>query len=209
MTEAESRGFLRAGLLLLMVSALRAVAAGLATPPGPPPPGPDVLPELQAATDSAVGEAAVRASPLAPGELLDPNRADEAQLDRLPGVGPSVARAWVATRDVRGSFRAPEDLLAIPGVGPRTLERLRPYLDMGALARARRSAPPPPVLDVNRADEQALEGLPGIGPALAGRIVESRRREGRFRDLDDLQRVPGIGPSTARRLEGRVRFGPG
>ena len=54
-------------------------------------------------------------------------------------------------------------------------------------------------IDINAADAPALTLLPGIGPTLARRIVESRRAEGPFLDHDDLQRVRGIGPKT---LEG-------
>jgi competence protein ComEA len=60
--------------------------------------------------------------------MLDPDRADVAQLTRLPGIGPRLAARIVADRDARGPFRAPEALLRVPGIGPRTLERIRGYL---------------------------------------------------------------------------------
>ena len=49
-------------------------------------------------------------------------------------------------------------------------------------------------LDLNRATPADFQRLPGIGPALAQRIVEARERQGRFVSPDDLRRVPGIGP---------------
>jgi competence protein ComEA len=64
-------------------------------------------------------------------------------------------------------------------------------------------------VDVNRADAQALEALPGIGPALARRILESRQRDGPFRTPDDLLRVRGIGPAVLARLKPLVRLGGG
>ena len=54
-------------------------------------------------------------------------------------------------------------------------------------------------VDVNEADWPELAQLPQIGETLARRIVESRRVEGPFVDLEELQRVRGIGPRT---LEG-------
>jgi competence ComEA-like helix-hairpin-helix protein len=51
-------------------------------------------------------------------------------------------------------------------------------------------------LDLNAADGRALESLPGVGPALAERILASRRDEGPFRRPEDLLRVRGIGPKT-------------
>jgi competence protein ComEA len=61
-------------------------------------------------------------------------------------------------------------------------------------------------IDVNRADEAALERLPGIGPALARRIVEARA-ERPFRSVEDLARVRGIGPATLARLGDLVTVG--
>lgn len=49
-------------------------------------------------------------------------------------------------------------------------------------------------LDLNRATSADFQRLPGIGPALAQRIVETRERQGRFASPEDLRRVPGIGP---------------
>ncbi len=48
-------------------------------------------------------------------------------------------------------------------------------------------------LDLNTADQAALEELPGIGPALAQRITGWREQNGRFTSVDDLLAVPGIG----------------
>ena len=56
------------------------------------------------------------------------------------------------------------------------------------------------LVDINRADWPELTLLPGIGPTLARRIIESRERAGAFRNTDDLQRVPGIGPKTVARI---------
>ena len=50
-------------------------------------------------------------------------------------------------------------------------------------------------VDLNTAGVAALDGLPGIGPVLAQRIVDHREREGPFRQVDDLLDVPGIGPA--------------
>lgn len=52
-------------------------------------------------------------------------------------------------------------------------------------------------LDLDTATIAELDALPGIGPSLAGRIVEARP----FADVHDLQRVRGIGPVTVQRLE--------
>ncbi|MCK2037058.1 ComEA family DNA-binding protein [Microbacterium sp. SSW1-49] len=48
-------------------------------------------------------------------------------------------------------------------------------------------------IDLNTADQSALETLPRIGPALAERIIAWREENGRFQSVDDLLAVPGIG----------------
>src|SRR5262245_43681785 len=55
-----------------------------------------------------------------------------------------------------------------------------------------KSAPPTQVVDVNRASEDELRVLPGIGGILASRIVEARERDGPFTSLEDLRRVRGL-----------------
>jgi competence protein ComEA len=72
-------------------------------------------------------------------------------------------------------------------------------------------APPPAgkpaaVVDVNRATEDELIGLPGIGPAKARAIVEHRRRTP-FSKVEDLLRVRGIGRGVFRQLRDRVTVG--
>jgi DNA uptake protein ComE-like DNA-binding protein len=67
--------------------------------------------------------------------------------------------------------------------------------------------PPPARLDVDLASAHDLEALPGIGPALARRIVAVRDSSGQFGSLDELQlRVRGVGPVLARRLAPAVTF---
>ena len=60
-------------------------------------------------------------------------------------------------------------------------------------------------LDINSADLHSLQLLPGIGPALARRIADHRKRHGPFRALDELLRVRGVGPATVARLRGVAR----
>ena len=48
-------------------------------------------------------------------------------------------------------------------------------------------------LNINMADAAALDTLPGIGPVLAGRIVEYRSTHGAFSKKEDLMMVEGIG----------------
>lgn len=74
------------------------------------------------------------------------------------------------------------------------------------------SEPTPPAtvpsgpIDVDVADAATLETLPGVGPALAARIVADRSANGAFGSLDGLRQVRGIGPKLAERLAPHVTF---
>ena len=65
---------------------------------------------------------------------LDPNTATWEELACLPSLGPSVAKAIVAYRQQKQSagiarpFSSEADLDKVAGIGPRTLEEIRPYL---------------------------------------------------------------------------------
>jgi competence ComEA-like helix-hairpin-helix protein len=60
-------------------------------------------------------------------------------------------------------------------------------------------------LDINRAAPGDLVLLPGVGPKLAQRIVDERKRRGRYQRLEELLEVKGIGRATLERLSRFVR----
>jgi competence protein ComEA len=72
-----------------------------------------------------------------PGEALAPNspanlqgpislsRADQATLETLPRIGPATAERIISWREKHGPFGSVEDLLAVSGIGPATLEGIR------------------------------------------------------------------------------------
>lgn len=68
--------------------------------------------------------------------------------------------------------------------------------------------PPAPPFRVNTTTADTLVHLPGVGPVLAGRIVEERTHGGPFLNSEDLQRVRGIGPRLAARLDSLLDYCP-
>ena len=66
------------------------------------------------------------------------------------------------------------------------------------------STPGGGVVNINTAGASELEALPGIGPALAARIVEYRDGHGPFASVDDLTDVPGIGPAKLEALRSQA-----
>lgn len=61
-------------------------------------------------------------------------------------------------------------------------------------------------IPVNQADVELLQTIPGIGPELAARIVDTRIREGRFKNSEDLLKVPGIGIKRKELLQYKLHF---
>lgn len=102
--------------------AARAAPAPAADPPAPDPP------------DSA-GPGVIRGP--ATGARLDLNQADARALDDLPGIGPVLAGRIVAERARRGRFERVEDLLAVPGIGPKLFARLRLRVEVRSAPGAR------------------------------------------------------------------------
>lgn len=207
--------------------------------PAPSPPQPDVLhawpPAAQWATAFLLGVAGTllvvhsfsylrwttRPTDHAIGYQVDVNEAGRAELIQLPGIGNALAQRIEEHRQQRGPFRNLEEMRQVPGIGPTTLERLRPWVRVTEPAPGPGSIPGPAgsrrplskkeenlkeVIDINRATGEELQRLPGIGPKLSQRILDERGKRP-FRSVDELRRVPGIGPKILERLRPYVTVG--
>ncbi len=129
-TPAERRGALVVALLLSLGAARDLWRAA----------HPRMTPAPPATTEVSSGASAPAAGPPAgsagpepagAGAVVDLNQAGLAELDALPGIGPVLAGRILQHRSAHGPFREPEDLLAVPGIGPRLYERLRPRIRVG------------------------------------------------------------------------------
>jgi competence ComEA-like helix-hairpin-helix protein len=72
----------------------------------------------------------------------------------------------------------------------------------GSSRQSEESAEP---IDIDSADAEALERLPGIGPVLSQTIIEYRDRNGPFTTLDDLTNVTGIGSTKIDNLRDKIK----
>jgi competence protein ComEA len=61
-------------------------------------------------------------------------------------------------------------------------------------------------VNINRATLRQLDALDGIGPVIAGRIIEYRKKNGSFLTIDDLQKVSGIGAAKFAQIKSKVRI---
>ena len=223
MTDRERKSMLRAALILGGAALIRFVVVA----PEPAEPllddRPSIADSLLAAGDSVVEDRERRSRPLADGETIDPNVASAEELDRLPGVGASKALRIVREREENGPFASVEELARVTGLGPKSVERLKPYVRVagsgggGSVARpaslrarawpsaeeGRKAAATVPgaLVDLNRATAEELRALPGIGPVMADRIVAHRKKRGGFRKLEELMEVRGVGAKTFARLK--------
>ena len=66
---------------------------------------------------------------------INVNTAPVAELISLPGIGPKKAQAIILYREAHGPFQTVDDLIQVKGIGPKTLEKLRPLVTVGTPGR--------------------------------------------------------------------------
>lgn len=159
----------------------------------------------------------------AAGPALNLNRASKAELRLVPGLGDALAQRVIDHRQRNGPFRSVDELRQVAGIGPKTLERIRPHVFVTneelpvafdddeilppeskrlmprVVGPSKKELQLTGVINVNRADQTELQKLPGIGPKLSQRILDERAKAS-FKSVEDLRRVSGIGPKTLEKL---------
>lgn len=104
-------------------------------------------------------------------------------LSRFPAI---MFLSWLLVAGQASCVRLPRRVASIPGQNSPSV--------------ARAGTPSEPLINLNTAPHDVLERLPGIGPALAARIIEHRERYGRFRRAEHLLMVRGISERRFRAL---------
>jgi competence protein ComEA len=121
----------------------------------------------------------------------------ETTLARAPGG--SRTSGAVARAPARKPAPSAPNTWAIPAGAPAGSR------GAGASSKPPATSPQTP-LDLNRATPAELERLPGVGPALALRIIARRDSSGPFRTLEQLDSVRGVGPALLARLKPLLRL---
>ena len=129
-----------------------------------------------------------------------------------PIVQPLVAADRVAPAEVApAAARQPSPTIQRPAPEPEAPPAPPPALverpAVGEAPPTRAETPsqtPAPtvtrLININTATAAELELLPGIGPALAGRIIDYRTKHGPFKAVEELDHVSGIGPRTLAKI---------
>ncbi len=90
------------------------------------------------------------------------NSASSAELQQVPGIGPSTADKILQMRKSYGAYKSVDDLLAIKGIGQKRLDKMRKYLTVGKVPAAKAASTktatppkPPPAKTTEREEEES------------------------------------------------------
>ncbi len=161
------------------------------------------------------------ARPLAPGERVDVDRAPADELQRLPRVGPALARRIVEEREAHGPFGSLDGLRRVTGIGPKLLRDLEAHVTFGGVPPAavapdafatqpRLTAVMPGPGGAHRAP--GVVGLGGVGVGVGGPAIDGGDQDVRLRSSPRSQPCHGGGtglpagrrPGARRATRGRA-----
>lgn len=174
-------GLLAAGALWLLCSPPRGAPVSLVPPPAPSP--------LVVQVSGAVAEPGVYQLP--PGSRV--NDLIQAAGGTLPSANTLAMNLAAALEDGQA--------VRVPTIAPsptRALFTATPQPTQTATS---------PFINLNTADQAALESLPGIGPVLAQRIIAYRQKHGDFAAIEDVKKVYGVSAQTFKMIEDYISVG--
>ena len=128
------------------------------------------------------------------GTLVDVNRADTAELKKIPGIGRGISKSIVAYRNRLGGFYSLEQLLEIQFITPDLLEWFK--LEGGVIRK----------MDINKAGLEELRAHPYLNFYQAKVIVEHRRKKGPIKSLSQLALYEEFTGKDLERLSAYISF---
>lgn len=144
--------------------------------------------------------------------VCNPNTVSWKELTQL-GLRDRVASSWIAWRNAGKVFHSKEDIAAVRGISSKELEMVLPHIiwnsdeESHAVSHGKDKEDKTqiynredvsmddklfPKVNLNRADQESLKALPGIGPVLSERIIRYRELLGGYYSVDQLLEVYGL-----------------
>lgn len=174
-------GLLAAGLLWLVGSPPRGEPVRLVSPPSPSP--------LIVQVSGAVAQPGVYHLP--PGSRLsDAIQAAGGVLPSANALALNLAATVEDGQAVRVPTAAPSPTVVLVTATPQATRT--PYS---------------PFININTANQEQLESLPGIGPVLAQRIIAYREKHGNFATIEDVKKVYGVSAETFEMIKDFIAVG--
>lgn len=89
------------------------------------------VPYVEGASPVILEDPAATEAPVESTELININLATQAELESLPGIGPTTAQKIIQYREQNGPFLTTEDIINVSGIGPGTYERIKDLITVG------------------------------------------------------------------------------
>lgn len=124
-------------------------------------------------------------------ERLELNKATEAMLVALPGIGPYTAIKILSYRDQLGGFLALEQLFEIKGLPIEAIEKALPYLDLKSTIQK---------LKLNEVSYERLKRHPYLTWNQANSIIKMRTQKGQFQSIEEIKESVLIDEETYKKL---------
>lgn len=124
---------------------------------------------------------------------LDINTADTTVWERLPGIGPVLARRIVLFRERLGGFFSIAQVSETYGLADSVFVKIQPLLQLGVVSLRK--------IDLNKIDEKSLADHPYIDTKLARTIIRYRNSHGPFRSIEGLKAIALVDEVIYRKLE--------
>ena len=216
----------RSAVIVLVIGALSWISVSIVF--NPPPGSPKQIQSVPLAVDGSSVPAEKRTVEQDPGE-----QSGQSPTTGSEGAGASVVVHVIGAVKIPGVYELPLGSRVLDAVdragglhknaAPEAVNLAAEVIDGQQLRiplRGERSVPavqapdaaapnagaPGGMLNINTATSAELEALPGIGPALAKRIIDFRQSNGAFKNLAELDAVSGIGPAMLATLRQKVDF---
>jgi competence protein ComEA len=132
--------------------------------------------------------------------MVEINRADTLELDKISGIGPAFARRIVKYRDRIGGFYKKEQLLEVFGLDSVKFNEIKNQVMVDATAVKK--------LNMNRANFDDLKNHPYLRYKQVNAILQYREQHGNYGNFADLKKVAILTPDILERLEPYISFSP-